>query len=67
MCSPEPVVTPDSLCAPGGHLMQEGGEVPGGVSKTPGPFPRAEAAVALCLGTSVESDRLSYEDQGMHL
>lgn len=47
--------------------MQEGGEVPVGVPKTPGPFPRAKAAVALRLGTSVESDRLSYEDQGMHL
>lgn len=47
--------------------MQEGGEVPVGVPKTPGPFPRAEAAVALRLGTSVESDRLSYEDQGTHL
>lgn len=67
MCGPVPVVAPDSPCAPGGCLMQEGGEVPVGVPKSPGPFPRAEAAVALRLGTSVESDQLSYEDQGMHL
>lgn len=67
MCSLVPVVAPDSPCAPGGHLTQEGGEVPVGVPKTPGPFPRAEAAMALRLGTTVGSDRLSYEDQGTHL